>query len=396
MNTRKHDVIIIGGGPGGSTLAALLAKKGVDVAVIERETFPRFHIGESLLPATMPIFKETGFYEVLDSGKYIRKNGARFVDYRIDDEIYFGFEDGFNAEIPMAFEVPRAELDKDLLEHAGRCGAVVYQPERVKDVAFYDSHTVVKTSAAEYEARFVIDASGRDAMLGKSLKNRTVNKDLNNVAVFAHFTGVKRNPGKHEGDILIALLPERAWSWVIPFKGETTSVGVVCSSEVFKGGADLSEYLARSFAASSRLQEYMAGAERIGEITVISNYSHTCEKFTGERWMMIGDAAVFLDPIFSSGVHVSATSAKLASQVILKCLADGTTFGAGGAGERYQEDVLRGVKRFHNLISLFYNTNFVEGMKKTLPRDNMRRGFTSAVAGDMWNEDNFVLRMQVL
>src|SRR5580692_11378368 len=120
---KKHDVIIVGGGPGGSTLAAFLAKKGYDVGLFERESYPRFHIGESLLPATMPIFKETGFYEKLNSGKYIQIYGARFIDYMTDEEVYFGFEGGFNAEIPSAFEVERAEFDRDILDHAGKCGA---------------------------------------------------------------------------------------------------------------------------------------------------------------------------------------------------------------------------------------------------------------------------------
>ncbi|MBC7691973.1 MAG: tryptophan 7-halogenase [Methylotenera sp.] len=220
---KKHDVIIIGGSPGGSTMAAYLARAGVDVAIIEREAFARFHIGESLLPSSMPIFKETGFFdETLSSGKYIEKYGARFVDYRQDDEVYFGFQDGLNHDIPMAFEVERKHFDKDILEHAGKCGATLYQPERLKDVKFYDSHAEIKTGQNEYQAKFVADFSGRDAILGK-----------------------------HEGDIIIGLLPDQSWNWIIPFKGETTSVGVVCNSEDFKGGADLSEYLQNALPRSS-------------------------------------------------------------------------------------------------------------------------------------------------
>ncbi len=394
---KKHDVIIIGGGPGGSTLAALLAKQNVNVAVFEREDFPRFHIGESLLPSSMPIFKESGFYETLNSGKYIRKYGARFADCTSHDEVYFGFEDGFNAEIPSAFEVERKEFDKDILDNARKQGATVYQPVRVKDVEFLDTHCVVTTNKGDqYEAKFVIDSTGRDAMLGKNNKVRKIHPDLNNVAVFAHYFGVKRNEGKHEGDILIGMLPEKAWSWVIPFKGDITSVGVVCSTKIFNAGTDLEEYLNTMLAKSPRVKEKMAGAERTTEITVISNYSHVSETYTGKRWMLIGDAAVFLDPMFSSGVHMACTSAKLALPIILQCLKENATFDDSGLGQKYKEDIDRGVNRFHSLINLFYKGDFVKDMKKTLTLDNVRKGFTSAVAGDMWNEDNYILQRKVL
>jgi flavin-dependent dehydrogenase len=393
---KKHDVIIIGGGPGGSTLATLLAMEGVDVAVFERETYPRFHIGESLLPATMPIFKKTGFYETLNSGKYINKYGAAFVDYRSMDEVYFGFQDGFNPDIPSAFEVERSEFDKDILEHAIKKGATVYQPERVKGVEFHADHAVVTATNGQFQARLVIDATGRDAMLGKQSKTRSVNKDLNNVAVFAHYSGVRRGKAEREGDITIGLMPERAWSWVIPFKGEKTSFGVVCNSEVFKGGADLNQYLEDQIAASPYIKEMMKDSERISEITVISNYSHKSETYAGERWMMIGDAAVFLDPIFSSGVHVSCTSATLAAPIVLKCLRENKTFLQDNMAADYKKELDKGVKRFHNLISLFYHDNFVQGMKKTLTLENTRKAFTSAVAGDMWNDANFVFQREVL
>jgi len=394
---KKHDVIIVGGGPGGSTLAALLAKKGYDVGVFERENYPRFHIGESLLPASMPIFKETGFYDTLNSGKYIKKCGARFVDYETDEEIYFGFEGGLNADIPIAFEVERREFDQDILAHAKKCGATVYQPARVKNVSFFDSHISVSTwSGEQYEAKYVIDATGRDSLIGRQNQQRIPHTDLNNVAVFSHFVGVKRQPGKNEGDIIIGLLPDRSWSWIIPFQGDKTSVGVVCNASVFKGSSDLGEYLTDRLSQSKLLKEYMAGSERTQEVTVISNYSHHCTEYYGDRWMLIGDAAAFLDPIFSSGVHVSVSSAKFASEVIDECLKTGASIVESGLGAKYQEKLNLGVQRFHNLISLFYGDNFVRSMKKTLTRPHTHAAFTSAIAGDMWNEENIVFKMKSL
>jgi flavin-dependent dehydrogenase len=394
---KKHDVIVIGGGPGGSTVATLLAKKGYDVGLFERENYPRFHIGESLLPASMPIFKETGFYDKLASGKYIQKYAARFIDYLSDEEIRFGFEGGFNSEIPMAFEVERAEFDRDILEHARTCGVTVHQPARVKTVSFYESHASVQTGTGdEYEARYVIDATGRDSLIGKQTQQRIPHKDLNNVAVFSHFVGVKRHEGKSEGDIVIGLLPDRSWSWIIPFKGDKTSVGVVCNSSVFKANSDLGEYLSTRLQGSPRLAAYVADAERTTEVSVISNYSHHCTEYYGDRWILVGDAAAFLDPIFSSGVHISVTSAKFASQVIDHCLKTGASIRESGQGAKYQEDLNRGIHRFHGLISLFYNSNFVASMKKTLLRPNALAAFTSAVAGDMWNEENVIFKTKAL
>ena len=394
---KKHDVIIVGGGPGGSTLAAFLAKKGYDVGIFEREAYPRFHIGESLLPASMPIFKETGFYEMLNSGKYIKKYGALFVDYQSDEEIYFGFEGGINVDIPMAFEVERCDFDKDILDHAAKCGATVYQPAYVKDVSFFDTHISVRTfKGEEYEAKYVIDATGRSSLIARQTQTRIPHEDLNNVAVFSHFVGVKRKTGKNEGDIIIGLLPDRSWSWIIPFQGEKTSVGVVCRSSVFKGTADLSQYLSDRLGESAILKNYMADSERTQEVTVISNYSHHCTEYYGDRWMLIGDAAAFLDPIFSSGVHVSVASAKLASKVLDECLKTGASIKGSGLGAKYQQDLNLGIKRFHNLISMFYTTNFVAAMKKTISRPNAYAAFTSAIAGDMWNEENIVFKMNSL
>jgi flavin-dependent dehydrogenase len=394
---KKHQVIIIGGGPGGSTAGAILAKAGVDVLIIEREEFPRFHIGESLLPATMPIFKETGFYQTLDSGKYIRKYGARFIDYANDDEVRFGFQDGLNAEIPMAFEVERSHFDKDILAHAVKCGAKLHQPENVKEVKADEYGAVLTTDKGTYSCDYLIDVTGRDALIGKKLSTRDFNKDLNTVAVFAHYKGVYRYPGIDEGDITIGLLPNRAWTWIIPFKDGVTSVGVVSSSAHFNGERDLEAYLNRSLNGSPTMQRYMSKAERVGDMVTIGNYSHTCKEFFGDRWILSGDAAVFLDPIFSSGVHMSCSSSKFAAEAILTAMKGGMkSFRDDALGENYEKKVRLGAKRFKSLIMMFYEGNFVEQMKKTLVREHVRKGFTSAVAGDVWNDDNYLFEKNVL
>lgn len=391
-----RDVIIIGGGPGGSTAGAFLAKAGVDCLLFEREEYPRFKIGESLLPATMPIFKETGFYETLSAGKYLEKYGAKFIDYENDDEIYFGFDDGLNHDIPMAFEVERAHFDVDILNHARKLGVEVRQPERVKDIEFLEDHVRVTTNCGEYKSKFLMDCTGRESYLGRRMKMRQAHKDLNNFAVFAHYTGVERYPDKFEGDITIGLLPNRAWSWIIPLLGEKTSVGVVASHTQLPRGIDLEEYLNETLLSSPRVRKMMEKSERISEIMTISNYSHRSETFVGDRWICSGDAAAFLDPIFSSGVHISTQTSKLAALLVTKCLREGLTLRDNDMNREYEATVRKGVSRFFNLISMFYQGDFVKLMKRTLVRDNMRAGFTSAVAGDMWNEENFLFQKGVL
>lgn len=393
---QKHDVVIIGGGPSGAVAGTYLARAGVDVAIVERERFPRFHIGESLLPATMPIFKEIDFYKTLSAGKYIEKYGARFVDYETDEEVYFGFAEGWNPDIPMAFEVERSQFDLDLLEHAKKSGVTVYQPERVKTIFEDNDQIRLTTSTRELSCKYMIDSTGRDSMLGKSKQVRTANKGLNNFAVFAHFTGVERYNGKDEGDITIGLLPNRSWIWIIPFKGETTSVGLVASSVDVPQGTDLSEFLHQQLQRSPRVAKMMANAERTMEVTTIANYSQGCSHLYGPRWMMSGDAAFFLDPIFSSGVHVGCTSGKLAAQTLIKALKDNTLMTDKNLGADYEQEFRKGVSRFRNLIMLFYGGRFVPQMKQTLIRENMRKGFTSAVAGDVWDDSNFLFQKSVL
>ncbi len=393
---KKFDVIIIGGGPGGSVAASVLARSNLSVAIIERELYPRFHIGESLLPASMPIFKEIGFFDTLNSGRYLRKYGARFIDYVSDEEIYFGFADGLNPDIPMAFEVPRAQFDSDLLSHAKKSGAEVCQPENVKAIELKESHITITTENDEFRADYVIDVSGRDSVIGKHLKIRDNIKDLNNIAVFSHYQGVQRYEGKNEGDITIGLLPNRAWTWIIPFAGETTSVGVVSSSNDFDGQKDLPHYLEKKLLGSERVAQIMSGSQRTMEVTSIGNYSHACRTFFGERWILAGDAAMFLDPIFSSGVHLSISSSKLAAEAVLKIFHQKQSLKENFVGQAYEEQVRKGAKRFHGLISMFYGGNFVEQMKKTLQRENMRKGFTSAIAGDVWDETNFLFQKSVL
>lgn len=394
---KKYDIAVVGGGPGGSTLSSYLVKKGFNVILFDKETFPRFRIGESLLPCSMDIFKEIGFFETLNSGKYIQKYGARFIDHRTNEEILFNFGDNNIPSESMAFEVSRSEFDHDLLKHAAKLGVTVCSPEKVEDFTEHADKVVIKTDKDQYEVRYIADCSGRIAMIGNKMKMRQPNNDLiNNIGVFAHYKGVKRSPGKRAGDIVIGVLPNQAWSWTIPFQGDVTSVGVVTSTKQIPPNVGFEKFLEDSIRNSGVFQEEMKDAVRVTDVQAISNYSHTCETMYGNRWVQVGDAAAFLDPIFSSGVHVSVSTAKFASEMIAKAFEKNEPFTSGDYGKGYEELVRKGVKRFHYLIRLFYDTDFIKDMKKILTLKHSRDAFTSAVAGGVWNDQNVLFSMQNL
>jgi len=393
----KHfDVAVLGAGPGGSQTATLLARAGLKVVQIERLEFPRFRIGESLLPASMPLLKESGFHPKLASGKYIEKFGARFIDYKTDEEVYFGFSGGLNEEIPSAFEVPRAMFDADMLEHAVSCGVELWQPCLVDDVTLHSDYIILHTANGDVQTKFLVDASGRQSVVGKKLNYKKIGGDFNNLGVFAHFKGVKRAEGRNEGDIRIGILPNKAWSWQIPFKGEVTSVGVVSRAVEIPKDDKIEGYLLDSVCGTPKMKSYMENAERISDIQYVSNYGQECEKFWGPRWLLVGDAAKFLDPCFSSGVHNSIQSGTDAAKTILKALHDGVDFTDSNRGEYYEMDFRKGLARFHSLINLFYSDDFVAKMKKTMQRKELERAFTSAVAGDMWTDSNILFEQKVL
>jgi flavin-dependent dehydrogenase len=389
------DCLVIGGGPGGSTLATHLVQAGWNVGLLEREVFPRFRIGESLLPYSMPIFKKTGFFKILDGGKYIRKYGAQFIDGRHNKAIYFRF-DGDNADAgePFAFEVDREMFDTDLLAYAKAEGVTVLQPEQANDVVFETGRVRVITNGGEYTANYVADATGRMSFLGNKLKLRVANADLNNVAVFAQYRGVQRNADSTAGDIVIAVLGDQSWSWTIPFQGDRTSVGVVTNAAKMDKRSVLDDYVETRLAENELFHQRMVNAVRINDVRVVSNYSHTCETVVGDRWISVGDAGMFLDPIFSSGVHLSVTGATLAAEVLQRAARENMPLSSPQF--QYEKNVRKGVRRFHWIIRMFYDTDFVGAMEKVMDRTHLKQAFTAIVAGDVWNDDNVAFKMNGL
>jgi flavin-dependent dehydrogenase len=314
------DVIVIGGGPGGATAATDLVRRGRSVMLFEKARHPRFHIGESLLPMNIPILERLGVLAEVDRIG-IRKMGADFPGEN---------ERGFNVfdfsrnpqELPAyAFQVKRAEFDEILLRNAQRAGVQVHEEAEVVSSALSADDATVRVRASdgserEVRARYLVDASGRDTALGAQWKLKRRHSQHRSAAVFAHFTGVERRPEPFSGNISIYRF-HHGWIWVIPLTEDVMSIGAVCLPEVLKQRrGSLEDFLMDILRDVPGLDQRMAHAKLTGNLEAAGNYSYECSRICGPRWIMVGDAGAFVDPVFSSGVYLAMHSAERAAEVV--------------------------------------------------------------------------------
>jgi flavin-dependent dehydrogenase len=366
----RADVAIIGGGPGGSSTAAFLAERGLSVALFERETFPRFHVGESLMPATMLLLEELGVRHEIDAHGFQVKYGASFIDEENGSAQTFYFLPG-QAWPNYSYQVPRAEFDTILLEHARKRGATVHQPASVEAVAFdADGVTVTATTEGEplrVRAAMLVDASGRDGFMASRYGERRRIPNLGKVALFAHYRGARRMSALAEGNIRIYVFKE-GWCWWIPLANDLTSVGAVCHARTAREFHGSTEELFESMLArSSGVSENLVGAVRVIPVQSTANFAYHNAPVVADRFVAVGDAIAFVDPIFSGGVYIALRTGQLAAAAIVEA------FDAGDFRRRrfaaYQRRVERGLDPLFKFIHKYYEPSFFHLFMH--PRDSL-------------------------
>jgi 2-polyprenyl-6-methoxyphenol hydroxylase-like FAD-dependent oxidoreductase len=391
------DVAVIGGGPAGSTTAALLAARGYRVTLFDKDRHPRFHIGESLLPANLRLFERLG---VADDIRAIgmQKWAAEFVSpWHGGRKQIFQFADAWDKTMPYAYQVRRSEFDEILLRNAGRRGARVVEGCRVR-VGYCgagpdDCGAVVH---AEHEdgrgescrARFVVDASGRGTFLGNRFKAKRRNARHNSAAMYGHFRDARRECGRDAGNITVFWF-DHGWFWFIPLLDGVTSIGAVSWPSYMntRGKRTVEQFFLDTIALCPALAERLAGATLASPVEATGNFSYECDRSHGSNWLMVGDAYAFIDPIFSSGVMLAMHGAFEAAEAIDACLARPSE--AAVALARYHRVVKHGPKEFSWFIYRVTNPTMRDLFMAPSNRWRVKEALLAVLAGDIFGTRPF-------
>lgn len=382
MSSHDVDVVVVGAGPTGSTSAAMLARAGFRVRMIEREKFPRFHIGESLLPSCLVALAKID----VDLGElgYLLKRGAEFFDEPSGEYKYYPFADALPGPPRFAYQVERGEFDHDLARKAASFGADVRFEVEARSFTVDDDGVTIVCSDETVRARYLVDAAGRRGLLARSSGGMTNIGDLGRGASFVHYTDLSAGAWEElseRGDVKVLRIPD-GWIWVIPLAGPKLSVGVV-----LRKGKLYPELVLEQVAASPLLSRLTAGATT-GELRVIGDYSYANLHSHEARCVAIGDAAGFLDPIFSSGVAIGLASADRMCERLVPALQDGRE-GAPELMAPLKPLLNIAYRTFHSIAHRFYNTALVDNVLFAgAPDPELRAGLISILAGDVWRTDN--------
>lgn len=387
VDANQPDVVVVGGGPAGSTAAAFLAKAGRQVMLVEKEAHPRFHIGESLLPRNLDIFERLGVLEQVRAIG-VHKPGAEFASDRTGRAITYPFASALNRDRTHAWQVRRSELDALLFANAIRHGAAAAQETRVTDVhiAGRGQRSVVTARdkagrMLEWRPRYVLDASGRDTFMASRMNLKDANKCNNTAALYAHFAGVPRREGELAGYIGIHLA-EDGWFWLIPLPDDIMSIGFVGNQAAWKGRTGTpAELFMRRIASSPTVSARTQGAKLVSDIYSTANYSYRARRGNGDGFLLIGDAYGFVDPMFSTGVLMAMAAGELGAKTAdtwLKNPARGQRMAA-----RTNREVARAMDRISWLIYRINDPVFRTMFMAPSNRFWMRDGIVNLLAGNL-------------
>lgn len=389
------DVLVIGGGPAGCAAATLLAQQGWQVTLLEKDRHPRFHIGESLLPMNIPILQRLGVLEQVRAIGVL-KLGADFPN---DSGGYntFRFAKALDAQSDYAFQVPRADFDRVLFAHARAAGADLREGIKVETVQLDGAQPLVQARSADgvhsFRPRYLIDASGRDTFLGNKLKLKRANAQHQSAALFSHFRGVARRPGEDAGNISIYRHPH-GWMWLIPLPDDVMSVGAVCYPEYMKTRQGDSEaFLMRTLALNPDVVERMAGAQRVAPVHATGNYAYECTRMSGPRWLMLGDAYAFVDPMFSSGVYLAMHSAERGAAMVDAALRDPAREARLQRG--LEKHLRRGLSEFKWFIYRFTSPTMRELFAQPRNVLQVEQAIVAMLAGDVFDNRAVLRRLRV-
>ena len=387
MINSDYDVVVIGGGPAGSTTSTLLAQHGLKVALFEREKFPRFHIGESLIPETYWVLKRLGMLPKMQQSRFVKKYSVQFVNANNKLSAPFYFWDNKPHECSQTWQVVRSEFDQMMLDNAREHGVDARDGVHVVEVLFDgDRATGVRISEngerREVRAKVVVDASGQAAMLQNRFKLRLWDPVLNKGAIWTYWQGAYRDQGRDEGATMVLQTVNRnGWFWYIPLHDDIVSVGVVAPFDyLFKGRGGHEQTYSEEVERCPAVKDRVAGATRVTGYFATRDYSYRARRVAGEGWVLVGDAFGFLDPLYSSGVLLALKSGELAADAIAEGLARGDVSEAqlGKWGAEFN----LGVDRMRRLVCEYYNGFSFGNFVRNFPE--LRGTVTDLLIGDLF------------
>ena len=387
-----NDVIVIGGGPAGSTVAALVAQTGRQVTLFKRQNFPRFQIGESLMPATYWTFKRLGVLDQLKASTFPRKYSVQFFGRSGRGSAPFYFYENDPHESSVTWQVERSEFDRMLLDNAAAKGAQVHQGARVLDVLFDSERaTGVRAklrdgSTRDFAARVVVDASGQSALLSRRRKTSGPEPKLKKASIFTHFAGALRDQGEDEGATLILHTQNKdSWFWYIPLSDNRVSVGVVGAIDYLLQNRqdDAQTIFEQELQICRPMQERLAQARQLFPVKTTKDFSYRSTQIAGEGWVLVGDAFGFLDPIYSSGVLLALKSGEMAADAIDQAFKR-DDFSAAQLGH-FADEFIRGMEAVRKMVYAFYTPEF--SFAEFLERfPHCKQGVTDVLSGNLFSE----------